>query len=63
MIRVFPSFGDLKQFMNKLENIYQCETCGKSFAIRDNLKKHIKFVHGNVNLLKCDTFDKRFRDK
>ena len=49
--------------MNKLENIYQCETCGKSFAIRDNLKKHIKFVHGNVNLLKCDTFDKRFRDK
>merc|ERR1712080_236072 len=42
---------------------YYCETCGKCFSQKSNVKQHIEDVHVKTKKFSCEVCDKRFSQK
>ena len=44
--------------MHEKRRDYKCEICGKSFALKHPLNRHIKTVHGKQRDYKCENCGK-----
>eukprot|EP01083_Nonionella_stella_P178865 633239_1 len=42
---------------------FSCESCDKTFTLKNNLKRHISDVHDYIRKFKCDSCDKNFSRK
>ena len=42
---------------------HKCETCGKVFSLKGNLKKHLKHVHKGIKAYKCYICSRTFSQK
>ena len=59
-LKIADDFDLNQEVPNKVR--YNCEKCDKSYALKGDLKKHIKSVHDNVRY-NCDKCDKIFSQK
>ncbi|XP_018318436.1 zinc finger protein 624-like [Agrilus planipennis] len=62
---VFPSKYYLNVHLGEhgTENLFKCETCGKSFALKSKLNEHKKTTHLGKKRFKCDQCGKKFTRK
>ncbi len=59
---IFPSkqLGDTHYTVHNGQKDHKCDSCGKTFSLSVNLKKHINSVHNGQKDHKCDLCGKSF---
>lgn len=58
-----PTLRKLSRHTNSHYHKYTCETCGKSYINKENLHKHIKYVHSEEKICKCNKLFKTTEER